>query len=549
MRPRWAELILAGLAVRVILWGVDDHRADSDHDETMTTIQRTVTAGLAAILGFCIAAGLVMFGYLIVYDQRIYPGISARDVALGGLTVEEATSVLRARLQGAGAEAIDLRAGGGTWRLSWAEAGRTHDHAGTAAAAYEVARDGTWYERLVTPWRVRFEGQSVEVAIQAATESQVEAFLGEIASEVYVPPTDARLRIDPEGAHAESAAPGRALDVERSTAKVLRGLEDGAVEVDLVMVEASPQIVEPEPAYTLAQSLLAEPFRLVVDDPLTNYQAEFAAPPEQVGTWLEAITAEDQIVLRIEELPVRTWLTDVRSQVGSERSLVITETLTRTLTALEAGQHQAEAVVRHPVSTYIVEPGDTMFDIAYRHGFPQWRLEEANPDVEPDELLIGMELTIPSIDVLFPEPLVPGKRIEIDLPEQRLRAYDHDELVYDFTCSTGMTSTPTIRGQFQVLFKEPNAYAQRWSLEMPYFMAIYYERPGFANGIHELPINAAGRRLWSSVLGWPASYGCIILDVGDAETLYGWAPVGTLVRIEGIAPGTPVYTEPAEEEP
>jgi lipoprotein-anchoring transpeptidase ErfK/SrfK len=104
-----------------------------------------------------------------------------------------------------------------------------------------------------------------------------------------------------------------------------------------------------------------------------------------------------------------------------------------------------------------------------------------------------------------------------------------------------MTSTPTIAGQFQVLFKEPEAYAQRWSLEMPYFMAIYYEGPDFANGIHELPIRSNGQRLWASVLGWPASYGCIILDVGDAKALYDWAPVGTLVQIEGVAPGTPVY--------
>jgi hypothetical protein len=37
------------------------------------------------------------------------------------------------------------------------------------------------------------------------------------------------------------------------------------------------------------------------------------------------------------------------------------------------------------------------------------------------------------------------------------------------------------------------------------------------------------------------------LDVGDAKVLYDWAPVGTLVRIEGVAPGTPVYRELAEE--
>ena len=122
-----------------------------------------------------------------------------------------------------------------------------------------------------------------------------------------------------------------------------------------------------------------------------------------------------------------------------------------------------------------------------------------------------------------------------------MRAYEGEQLVYDFTCSSGMTSTPTIAGQFQVLFKEPSAYAPRWSLEMPYFMAIYQEGPEFFNGIHELPITSGGRRLWAGVLGWPASYGCIILDVGDAELLYNWAPVGTLVRITGVAPGTPTY--------
>ena len=41
------------------------------------------------------------------------------------------------------------------------------------------------------------------------------------------------------------------------------------------------------------------------------------------------------------------------------------------------------------------------------------------------------------------------------------------------------------------------------------------------------------------VLGWPASYGCIILDVGDAEALYTWADVGTLIRVKGVAPWTP----------
>jgi hypothetical protein len=514
----------------------------------MTKIHKTITAALAAVLGFCVALGLVILGYPAVYSHQIYPGVSVHGVDLGGLTVEEAASLLESHLPVPPTQAMELRAAEHSWTINWADVGRTYAWTDTGVAAYEVARGGTWYERLVAPWRVRFEGRSVAPLIDPAEASQVKTTLEDLAPQVYVPPADAGLRIGSGGVDSVPAHTGRALDVEASVTRVLDALGTGAKAVELAVVDVSPRLPEPEPARTLAQSLLAEPFTLVVDDPLTNYRAEFDVPPERVATWVEAVAADDQMVLEVDEPTVRSWLLEIGPQLGSERNLVVTETLTGTVAALNEGEHQARAVVRHPSRTYVVQPGDTLFDIAYHNGFPEWRLEEANPEVEPDELLIGMELTIPSIDVLFPEPLVPGKRIEIDLPEQRLRAFEDDELVYDFTCSTGMTSTPTIAGQFQILFKEPEAYAQRWSLDMPYFMAIYYERPGFANGIHELPINAAGQRLWSSVLGWPASYGCIILDVGDAEALYGWAPVGTLVRIEGVAPGTPIYREPAEEQ-
>ena len=513
----------------------------------MTKTQRVITAALGALLGICVALGLVMLGYPAVYAHQIYPGVFVNDVDVGGLTVKEAASLLNGRLPNPASQTIQMRTADHSWSISWADVGRAYDGTGTAVAAYEVARDGTWYERLVAPWRVRFEGRSVAPFINPADADQVKLTLEDLAPQVYVPPADAGLHIGSGGIESIPAQTGRALDVETSVSNVLEALEDGAKTVELAMLDVPPRLPEPEPARTLAQSLLAEPFTLIVDDPLTNYRAEFDVPPERVATWVETVVAEDQMVLVVDEPTVRSWLTEIGLQLGSERNLVVTETLTHTVAALNGGEHQARAAVRHPSRTYIVEPGDTLFDIAYRNGFPEWRLEEANPEVEPDELLIGMKLTIPSIDVLFPEPLVPGKRIEIDLPEQRLRAFENDELVYDFTCSTGMTSTPTIAGQFQILFKEPEAYAQRWSLDMPYFMAIYNERPGFANGIHELPINAAGHRLWSSVLGWPASYGCIILDVGDAKVLYDWAPVGTLVRIEGVAPGTPVYGELAEE--
>lgn len=366
-----------------------------------------------------------------------------------------------------------------------------------------------------------------------------------LVEQVSEPASDAQLEISSSGFDITSAQVGTRLDVEASAAQVLVALAEDAAGVDLVVEEVPPCITDPEPARSRAQSLLAQPFRLAAVDPPTEYQAEFTAPPERVATWLESVPDETQLTLAVDEAAVRDWLLELQPRLGDERTLAITETLTCTVDALLTGEPEARASIRHPQKSYTVQPGDNLFDVAYAHGFPQWRLEEANPDVEPGSLTVGMELTIPSIDVLFPEPLAPNKRIEIDLSEQRLRGYEDEGLVFDFTCSSGMTSTPTIAGQFQVLFKERNAYAPRWGLDMPYFMGIYYEGPDFANGIHELPINVSGNRLWSSVLGWPASYGCIILDVGDAERIYHWAPVGTLVEIKGVAPGTPASLEPA----
>jgi len=511
---------------------------------------RLTTVGLVALLAICAIAGVGVLAYPIVYKGRIYPGVSVHDVDVGGLTVQEATAVLVEGLPAPAAQAIGLRAGEHFWRLSWADVGQVYDCAGAATTAYHIARDGPWHEQILLAWRVRLRGYSIDPFVIPADSAQVTAVIERAAPLISIPPIDAQLHIGPEGVTPFSAQPGRALDVEVSIARVLQALADGAAEVELVMMAVPPRLSEPEPAYTLARSLLAQPFTLVADDPLTDYQAEFVALPEQVATWLGAVPeyAPDsaRMALEIDKAAVQTWLLEVAPQLEPERLLDVAQTLARTMVALTAGEHQAEAHTRHPEHTYVVQPGDVFFDIAYRHNFPQWRLEEANPDVDPDALAIGMELVIPSIDVLFPEPLAPGKRIEISLWEQRLRAYEDDRLVYDFTCSSGISSTPTIAGQFQVLFKEPSAYASRWDLEMPYYMAIYQEGPDFFNGIHELPITSSGRRLWAGVLGWPASYGCIILDVGDAEALYNWAPVGTLVRITGIAPGTPAYEEPEE---
>jgi lipoprotein-anchoring transpeptidase ErfK/SrfK len=504
--------------------------------------------GLALVIAA--VCGIVgVWAYARHHHNSIYPGVTVAGIDVGGMTRGDAEVYLRQSLPDPQDETIVVRAGEMQTRISWAALGKGFDIALTVDAAYAQGREGSGLARWFQPLDVRFAGREVAPVTVPADPARVRAAVERLAAQVDVAPEDAQLEITPAGARGVPGKVGQRLDMDDGTDAVQAALVAGEPSVDLPMVELPPHLAEPEPARSQAQALLAQPFVVSADDPLTEYAATFNAPPEIIATWLSARPSYPaRMILDFNQGEIRRWLTqEIEPQVGDERLLDVDETLAQILLALNRQASTADAHIRHPEKRYIVQPGDALYDIAYNHGFPQWRLEEANPEIEPGNLLIGQELVIPSIDVLITEPIVPDKRIEINLPEQTLRAYERDELRFELRASSGMSTTPTIAGQFQVLMKEPDAYARRWDLEMPYFMGIYKEGPNFYNGIHELPILASGRRLSAGVLGWPASYGCIILNEDDAKTLFDWAPIGTLVRITGLAPGTPSAVETLDE--
>jgi lipoprotein-anchoring transpeptidase ErfK/SrfK len=123
-----------------------------------------------------------------------------------------------------------------------------------------------------------------------------------------------------------------------------------------------------------------------------------------------------------------------------------------------------------------------------------------------------------------------SKKIEIDISQQRLYAYEGDKLVYKWRVSTGLRGRDTATGHFYVLDKIPMAYSRVWRLKMPYWLGIYWVQ-GIENGIHALPIRPNGSIMWGGLLGQRASYGCVILSKSAAKTLYNWANIGTPVHI------------------
>ncbi len=180
---------------------------------------------------------------------------------------------------------------------------------------------------------------------------------------------------------------------------------------------------------------------------------------------------------------------------------------------------------------YTVQRGDTLAAIAYRYGTTAWAISSANGLANANYIYPGQRLRIPAGGGTAPAPAAGGaKRIVVDLSEQRMYVYAGGQLIWNWAVSTGRPGQATVVGHYKVLNKIPNAYAYTWSLQMPYWLGIYWAG-SLQNGIHALPIQANGQRLWDGYLGTPVSFGCVILNTQNAQTLYNWATVGTPVDV------------------
>ncbi len=125
-----------------------------------------------------------------------------------------------------------------------------------------------------------------------------------------------------------------------------------------------------------------------------------------------------------------------------------------------------------------------------------------------------------------------GKRIEVDLSEQKLKLIESGKVVSIRTISTGKWSTPTPTGEFKTRNKIVTAYSKPYALYMEYWMAFTADG---SYGLHSLPYwkTRNGGRIYEGAnhLGTPVSHGCIRQSLADAKSLYDWAPVGTPVKI------------------
>lgn len=134
----------------------------------------------------------------------------------------------------------------------------------------------------------------------------------------------------------------------------------------------------------------------------------------------------------------------------------------------------------------------------------------------------NLALAINKFDLHLPDGLDQDERwIDINLSEQTLSAFEGTDIVNTFSISSGRAGYPTVTGEFRIWVKVriqamsgPGYYIEN----VPWVMYFYGDY-----GIHGT--------WWHNNFGTPMSAGCVNMSIPDAQWMYQWASMGTVVVV------------------
>lgn len=128
--------------------------------------------------------------------------------------------------------------------------------------------------------------------------------------------------------------------------------------------------------------------------------------------------------------------------------------------------------------------------------------------------------------VVLPAAVAPGERwIDVNLSTQTLVAYEGDTAVFTSLVSSGTWQHPTVIGQFRIYMRyeaqDMNGYLLGYDYYLPNVPYVMYFYEDYAlHGTY-----------WHNNFGTPMSHGCVNLPTPNAEWIFNWSAVGTLVSV------------------
>jgi vancomycin resistance protein YoaR len=294
--------------------------ATLSHPYQRTPLVPQIVAALVSGVALFVAALLTWtLGYQLIYAGRIFPGVSVAGVDLSGLTRDEAAVTLNQKLSYPITGKILFRNGEKVWVASPAQLGMVFDPSSSAATAYGLGRRGGLFGALSGQVHARGAGVTVPPVI-IFDQRVAYQYLSQIAAQVDQPVAEASLRLEGTNVVAVPGQVGRELKIDATLIYLgaqLQTFTDG--EVQLVVQEVQPKILDVSAQAEAARQLLSQPLTLVIPNSTTGDPGPYIYDTQVLASLLgvEGFQNGDQAGVRVvlNQAGLRDLLAPVKAQV------------------------------------------------------------------------------------------------------------------------------------------------------------------------------------------------------------------------------------------
>jgi vancomycin resistance protein YoaR len=188
-----------------------------------------------------VVAALVVVDYWTNHG-KIYQGVEVGDVALGGMTPQEAQQTLEERT--GGLKEIEIT-GAEDFTLSSDELGVDFDAQRTADQAYEVGREGGILKRIYDRMEATWGTVRVPFGVDYDQERLRDGLSG-VVSALTVEPIEAGFKVDGSEVSVTESRTGQKVDEEKLLSDIEAGLSEGRSEYQVPVETEEPELTTEE---------------------------------------------------------------------------------------------------------------------------------------------------------------------------------------------------------------------------------------------------------------------------------------------------------------
>jgi vancomycin resistance protein YoaR len=228
-------------------------------------ITRAAQVAFMACVALFISSFTFLFAVRLFYIGRALPGVHAAGVNLSGMNQSQIEAALKEVLTYPQSGLIVLRDGDKLWSANPIELGVVIDIPAMANRALQVGRQGSLgdqFQEQIEAWR-----QSRKIPAIILFDHVVgEYYLNGISQEIELPTIEASLSVQGLDVTASLGQIGRQVDIEAMLAALsvpISNFHDA--DLELVIQELPPKVLDASEQAAVAKELLSEPLRLTAE--------------------------------------------------------------------------------------------------------------------------------------------------------------------------------------------------------------------------------------------------------------------------------------------